>query len=245
MRIPRIYTSKNLLPYQSVSIEKQAHKHIKDVLRLNTGDAVILFNGDGFDYHGTITQLNKKSTLIQLQEQTCVDNESPLAIHLLQPLCRSEKMDWCIQKATELGVCKITPYVSTRVNMKISKTRLDKKMDHWQSVIHSACEQSGRATIPQITPPIDLDKLIDLIPNDYVKVIATPQADKDDSRELSVKPRKCACLIGPEGGFSEHETISANHAGFYNCLVGPRILRLETAVVAVLTLLQSRWGDFN
>ena len=245
MRIPRIYTSGNLLPHQSVSIDEQAHKHIKDVLRLNTGDVVTLFNGDGFDYQGRIAQLNKKSTQIQLQEKTHVGNESPLAIHLLQPLCRSEKMDWCLQKATELGVSKITPFVSSRVNIKITGNRLSKKMEHWQSVIHSACEQSGRATIPQISPPMDLDKVIVNVPGDYLKVIATPSADKNDFETLNGQPEKCVCLIGPEGGFSKEETFNANHAGFYNCLLGPRILRLETAVIAVLTLLQARWGDLS
>ena len=245
MRIPRIYTSRNLLPQQPVSIDDQAHKHVKDVLRLNTGDAVILFNGDGFDYRGNITQSNKKATEVQLHEQTPADNESPLTIHLLQPLCRSEKMDLCIQKATELGVSHITPFISSRVNIKLAENRLDKKMNHWQSVIHSACEQSGRATIPQISPPVNLDQAIEMIADDYVKILATPAADKNDFGELTTRPGKCACLIGPEGGFSDQETVNANLAGFYNCLLGPRILRLETAVIAVLALVQSRWGDLN
>jgi 16S rRNA (uracil1498-N3)-methyltransferase len=245
MRIPRIYTSGNLHASQIVSIDAQAHKHVKDVLRLNVGDRVSLFNGDGYDYAGTITELNKKSTLIQLGKQSQTDTESPLHIHLLQPLCRSEKMDWCLQKATELGVSKITPFVSARVNIKLSGNRLNKKMEHWRSVINSACEQSGRAIIPQLSPPLSLEKAINDSPTDCIKVIATPTASQNELGTLDSNAEKCVCLIGPEGGFTEEETVNANLADFQSCLLGPRILRLETAVIATITLTQARWGDLN
>ena len=245
MRIPRIYTSAELLSNQIVSIEAQAHKHIKEVLRLGLGDSVILFNGNGSDYLGEITELHKKFLSVYINQQTQVNNESPLNIHLLQPLCRSEKMDWCIQKATELGVRKISTFVSSRVNINIPANRLDKKLDHWNSVAQSACEQSGRAIVPTIESPLEFNTIINNLSNDGLKVIASPVADNNEVENIDVSPEECVCAIGPEGGFTEQEIKNAKDAGFYSCLLGPRILRLETAVVSVIVLLQSKWGDLN
>ena len=245
MRIPRIYTSEDLRSNQIILIESQAHKHIKDVLRLKLGDSLILFNGNGYDYAGKITESKKKTLSIQLEHHIKVDNESPLKIHLLQPLCRSEKMDWCLQKATELGASKITPFISSRVNIRIPTNRLNKKLEHWDSVIQSACEQSGRATIPTLAKPLDFNTAISNLPNDSLKVIASPVAENNEIENISFTPRECICLVGPEGGFTKQETLSANNTGFYNCLLGPRVLRLETAVIAVVTLLQAKWGDLN
>ena len=212
MRIPRIFTQHKLQVSASINLESKAVKHVKDVLRMSTGSAVILFNGDGNDYYASISDVTKKSVSVFIDSKQAVNNESSVSIHLLQPLCRADKMDWCIQKATELGVSQITPFVSSRVNINIAANRLEKKMDHWRSVIESACEQSGRAVIPCI--------------NDF-----------------SVSA--CVCVIGPEGGFSQDEILQAQHEGFIPIKMGPRILRLETAVISALTLCQSRWGDLN
>lgn len=245
MRIPRIYISNDLAQTSKVSVDSKTHKYIKDVLRLTFGDPIILFNGDGHDYNGEICELHKKAVSIQLHEKQAITNESPLSIHLLQPLCRSEKMDWCLQKATELGVSKITPFISSRVNIHIPANRLGKKMDHWRSVIQSACEQSGRATLPAIEAPCNFTGLLPRLPADSIKIITSPTANQSPLTDQAMYAHFCICAIGPEGGFAGEEIEFAQNAGFTTQLLGPRVLRLETAVLATIALVQSRWGDLH
>ena len=212
---------------------------------MSVGNQVILFNGDGNDYSCSISDVSKKSVSVIIENKNTVANESSVSIHLLQPLCRAEKMDWCLQKATELGVNEITPFISTRVNINVAANRLDKKMNHWRSVIESACEQSERATIPTINQPTAFNNAINNSPNDSIKLIASPTADENSLFSTDMTVTKCICAIGPEGGFNQDEILQAQHEGFTSIKMGPRILRLETAVISALTLCQSRWGDFN
>ncbi|MFK7793927.1 MAG: 16S rRNA (uracil(1498)-N(3))-methyltransferase [Gammaproteobacteria bacterium] len=245
MRIPRIYTQHELQVSNNVNLEAKAVKHIKDVLRMSVGNQVMLFNGDGNNYNCTISDISKKIVSVAIENKQTVNNESPISINLFLPLCRAEKMDWCLQKATELGAHEITPFISARVNISIATNRLEKKMNHWRSVIESACEQSGRATIPSINQPVAFNKAIGNSPNDSIKLIASPTADKTASASTEISATKCICAIGPEGGFNQDEILQAEHKGFTSIKIGPRILRLETAVISALTLCQSRWGDFN
>ena len=245
MRIPRIFTPHELQVSASINLEAKAVKHIKDVLRLSVGNGLILFNGDGNDYNASISELTKKGVSVTIQAKHPISNESSVFIHLLQPLCRAEKIDWCLQKATELGVNEITPFISSRVNISIAANRLEKKMDHWRSVVESACEQSGRATVPSINQPIAFNIAINDSPNKSIKLIASPSADKTTLPPADISTTTCICAIGPEGGFNQDEIHQAQHEGFIPIKMGPRILRLETAVISALTLCQSRWGDFN
>lgn len=245
MRIPRIFTQHELQVSNEISLEANAVKHVKDVLRMGAGNQLILFNGDGHDYQGTISKLSKKNLCVSIENKQSVNNESPLSVHLLQPLCRAEKMDWCIQKATELGVNEITLFNSARVNINIAAARLDKKMAHWRSVITSACEQSGRARIPIINPPVPFNTAINNTSLNVIKLIASPTADTTKISITNTASISCICAIGPEGGFNQDEILQAKHEGFIPIKVGPRILRLETAVISALTLCQSHWGDFK
>lgn len=246
MRIPRIYTASNLHQADNVILETKALKHIKDVLRMNAGDCVSLFNGDGYNYAGTIKELSKKSICIELTDKHKADNESPLYLHLLQPLCRSDKMDWCLQKATELGANEITPYTSTRVNINIPKDRLNKKMIHWNSVAQSASEQSGRASIPIINPPLAFHDLISSTNNqEGIKIIASPSSAKIFAEIAQQEYQLCICAIGPEGGFNDKEIRHAESHDFIVVQFGPRVLRLETAVISAMTICQSSWGDLS
>jgi|TARA_B110000238_G_C16082392_1_gene420043 16S rRNA (uracil1498-N3)-methyltransferase len=245
LRIPRIHTQQELRASTSINLEAKAVKHIKDVLRMNIGNEVILFNGDGHDYTSTISELSKKSISVTIESKQTISNESPVTIHLLQPLCRAEKMDWCLQKATELGVNEITPFISARVNINIAANRVEKKMDHWRSVIESACEQSGRATVPNINPPTAFSVAINNSTKECIKLIASPSADKTTLSSADISTTSCLCAIGPEGGFNQDEILQAQYQDFISIKMGPRILRLETAVISALTLCQSRWGDFN
>ena len=212
---------------------------------MTIGNQVILFNGDGNDYLASIIELSKKSVSVSIEEKQAVSNESSVSIHLLQPLCRAEKMDWCLQKATELGVNEITPFISARVNVNITANRLEKKMDHWRSVVASACEQSGRAAIPNLNQPSAFNVAINNSPGECIKLIASPSADKAALSSTSISTTSCICAVGPEGGFNQDEILQAQHEGFTAIKMGPRILRLETAVISALTLCQLHWGDFN
>lgn len=245
MRVPRIHTITPLSETQTAALDDKGIKHIRDVLRLNVGHQVILFNGDGYDYHGEITELHKRNVLIQIQDKILVECESPLHLHLLQPLCRSDKMDWCLQKATELGVNSITPFISSRVNLNLPHNKIDKKITHWQSVIHSACEQCGRARVPEINAPIEYQTLIASLPEDACKIIANPYADENSDTEMPLNRDRVICAVGPEGGFSPEEIEFSQQHGFNSQRLGPRILRLETAVVSLLTITQSHCGDLN
>lgn len=244
MRIPRIYTLNELAEQRTVSLEPKAHKHLKDVLRMSKGDQVILFNGDGNDYLGCITEISKKILLIDIHDSHTVNNESPLTLHLLQPLCSSEKMDLCLQKATELGVNEITPFISSRVNINISSSRLEKKMQHWQAVIKSACEQSGRAHLPIIHSPSFYSDALNNTHQTDIKIIASPEGKQSQANKFK-QASSCVCAIGPEGGFSLQEIQIAEQLGFNALKIGGRILRLETAVIAIVTLCQFNWGDFK
>ncbi len=244
MRIPRIFTDSDLDTHQSIDLHAKAHKHLKDVLRMKAGDSVILFNGNGNDYQGTIQEISKKALRINIGEACNINNESKLELYLLQPLCSSEKMDLCIQKATELGVKTIIPFISSRVNINIASNRLQKKMLHWQSVIQSACEQSGRAKLPTIHAPTSFSNAVNKLVNIEIKIIASPVADEHQNFTIK-QAASCVCAIGPEGGFTQQEINLAVQLGFKTAQIGPRILRLETAVISALTLCQFNWGDFN
>ena len=243
MRVPRIHITHPLNEAQPVALADKGIKHIKDVLRLTVGNRVILFNGDGYDYQGEIVELHKRSAVIQLGARKKIQCESHLHLHLLQPLCRSEKMDWCLQKATELGVQTITPYISSRVNLNLPSSKVEKKLAHWQAVIHSACEQSGRAEIPTISAAQDFAKVVSSLPDGATKIIASPTADVQPL--ANEKNTHCICAVGPEGGFTDEEIQLAEQSGFVSHRLGPRILRLETAVISILTLYQAHCGDLS
>ncbi len=243
MRVPRIHITHPLNEAQPVALADKGIKHIKDVLRLTVGNRVILFNGDGYDYQGEIVELHKRNAVIQLGARKKIERESHLHLHLLQPLCRSEKMDWCLQKATELGVQTITPYISSRVNLSLPSSKVEKKLAHWQSVIYSACEQSGRAETPTISTAQDFATVLSSLPDDAIKIIASPTAEV---RPLANKTTpRCICAVGPEGGFTDEEIKLAEQVGFVSQRLGPRVLRLETAVISILTLYQAHCGDLN
>lgn len=243
--MPRIYTHQHLDTEITVMLEAKPHLHLKNVLRMSAGDRVILFNGDGMDYPGTIQTVTKKLTSIKIQQALTLKNESHLEIHILQPLCSADKMDLCIQKATELGVQTITPFISTRVNISLSSHHIQKKMTHWQSIIQSACEQSGRARLPQLNAPASFTDAIDNTPAADIKCIASPRADVQSPISEQYSPSSCICAIGPEGGFTDEEVYYAEHSGFNSIKLGPRVLRLETAVISTITYCQLHWGDFG
>jgi len=238
MRSHRFYTPIDLSENTSIELPSDAAHHCAHVLRYKVGDHLTVFNGDGFDYSAKIEKIEKKSCEIKISNKNNPKNESPLKIHLVQGIARGDKMDLIIQKAIELGVSEITPLFTERCNVKLDGKRLDKKLQHWNKTIISACEQSGRAIIPKLNSPISIEKLqrknIDSI---YLE----PTAEKRLA-DLSIK-QSVRLLIGPEGGFSEKDLT---YLASINCIgikIGSRILRTETAGLAAVSILQACFGD--
>jgi len=239
MRLSRFYIDTPLSLGNHALPDAQAH-YIGRVLRLNAGAAVQLFDGSGMEYLGAISEVGKKQVCVELHEQLPGMAESPLRIHLGQGLSRGERMDWAIQKATELGVSEITPIVSERCEVRLKDERAEKRLSHWRQIAISACEQSGRSVLPVIHAPLELEHWLQQSSAD-LKLVLHPLAQELSKHST---PKSLAFLIGPEGGLSDSEVNRAQAAGFQTARLGPRILRTETAPVAALALAQFLWGDF-
>lgn len=238
MRLSRFFIDAPLALGSHALPETAAH-YIGRVLRLTSGSAVQLFDGCGQEYLGELVEVGKKQVRVELRQQLAGLPESPLQIHLGQGLSRGERMDWVIQKATELGVAQITPLISERCEVRLNDERADKRLAHWRQIAISACEQCGRSVVPTIHPP---QQLGDWLPVEAeLKLVLHPVAAPLTSH---AQPRTLAFLIGPEGGLSEHEVEQAQQAGFQAARLGPRVLRTETAPVVALSVAQQLWGDF-
>ena len=239
MAIPRIYQNSPL--DKTVQLTTLAMQHVVTVLRLTTGAPVILFNGDNYEYHGELELLDKRNVRVNIQKKIFVDRESPLKIHLAQGIARGEKMDFIIQKAVELGVDEITPIFTVRCNVKLDQDRLLKRLAHWQQVAISAAEQCGRNTITLIHRPCDFSHFIAHCVGEY-KFILSHRAEKN-LNDSAPGVTQCTLVVGPEGGFDPQELQQAQQHTFTPLLLGPRILRTETAALVAVSLLQGRFGD--
>jgi len=238
MRLSRFFIDLPLSLGEHELPEAQAH-YIGRVLRLTEGAAVQLFDGSGSEFLGELIEVGKKRVRVSLGECLAGQAESPLKVHLGQGLSRGERMDWAIQKATELGVAEITPIVSERCEVRLKDERADKRLTHWRQVAISACEQCGRSTLPLIHAPVALSDWLGQIEAD-LKLVLHPVAEPLASH---AKPITLAFLIGPEGGLADAEVTQAQQAGFHAARLGPRVLRTETAPVVALAVAQQLWGD--
>ena len=242
MSVPRFYVAMPLA-VGVVALPEDAAHHAARVLRLLEGDAIVLFNGEGGEYHGYITHINKRDVTVQLERFDEIDRESPLAVTLVQAITSGERMDYAIQKAVELGVSRIVPVTTERTTIKLKTERANKRHEHWQKVVLSACEQCGRNRLPQVATLTDLTEYLSVHDGDTIWMLHPLNA-----RPVGQQPKPAAGLtvvIGPEGGFSEAELRSAQRHNCSAISLGPRILRMETAGPAVLAVLQSLWGDWQ
>lgn len=239
MRLSRFFIDAPLSLGQHELPEAQAH-YIGRVLRHAAGDAVQLFDGSGQEFLGELVEVGKKNVRVELRESFAGLAESPLRLHLGQGLSRGERMDWAIQKATELGAARITPIVSERCEVRLKDERADKRTAHWRQIAISACEQCGRSVLPQIDAPVSLAEWLQATEAD-LKLVLHPVAEPLASH---ARPGSLAFLIGPEGGLSDAEVEQARAAGFHAARLGPRVLRTETAPVVALSVAQQMWGDF-
>lgn len=223
-----------------VAPDALAH-YARNVLRLGQGDALRLFDGSGPEFQASITAVSKKELRILTGALLPSTPESPLAVHLGLGLSRGERMDYALQKATELGVASVTPLLLSRCNARLSEERSESRMRHWRQVIVSACEQSGRSRLPELGVTSGLDAWLGERSDLPGLVLHTRDAVTLDA--LEPVPRGVRVLIGPEGGLDDTEFAAARAAGFRPWSLGPRVLRAETAPVAALAILQHRWGD--
>ena len=242
MRNPRIYSDQPLTAGVSVELTDSAANHVGKVLRMKAGDALILFNGKGGAFQGQIAAVSKKSVEVSLETLLEGDAESPLTIELGQTLSRGERMDYVIQKATEVGVTSITPLFSERCEVKLKADRIEKRLNHWQQIAISACEQSGRNLVPVINPP---KKLEDWLAERKTELNFVLHHRTEKRLEGYDKPQSVSLLIGPEGGLTADEITLAESKQFAPLALGPRVLRTETAPVTAIALMQYLWGDWS
>ena len=243
MRLTRIHVAAPLAAGSEVVLPESAAVHLARVLRLAVGDECVLFNGDGNDYAARITTMGKRELRVVVAARREVDNESPLAITLLQGVARGEKMDHILQKATELGVTAIAPLWSQRSEVKLDEARTDKRLAHWRGVVASACEQCGRARVPDVAMPVSLAAALGTLPAGGLRLILDPEGELALGTLTVDGGTNIVLAVGPEGGWSPADRDQLRAAGFQGLKLGPRILRTETAGLAAIASLQSRLGD--
>jgi 16S rRNA (uracil1498-N3)-methyltransferase len=210
---------------------------------MRPGDRLCLFCGDGREAVAVIEEITRSTVRVQVESVQDVDRESPLRITLAIALSRGDRVDHVVQKSTELGVSDIWPLISERTGVRLEASRLERKLEHWQKIATSACEQCGRNRIPAIAPPASLDEILRRaaeLPVDCPKYLLHPTAS---SRTMADRCEAMLLLVGPEGGFSDGEAEAALAAGFEALKLGSRILRAETAPIAAIAIAQARCGD--
>ncbi|MBM7132146.1 16S rRNA (uracil(1498)-N(3))-methyltransferase [Dyella mobilis] len=244
MRTIRIHIDQPLSPASELALPAQAAEHVARVLRMNAGDLLTVFNGDGYDYTATLLSVGKRDVVVRIDDRERIDNESPLPLTLAQGVARGEKMDLIVQKATELGVARIVPLFTERSEVKLDASRAEKRLQHWRAVAASACEQSGRVCIPQVLPAQPLQDWLKGLPDDGTQRLALLPEGALRARELRFGAAGGTLVVGPEGGLGDRDVAALQGAGFQGLRLGPRILRTETAGLAALAALQALHGDF-
>ncbi len=237
--MPRFYIEADLTVGTTVELTETVFHHWVKVLRAQIGDSATLFNGRGGEFEANLTEISKKTASVAIRSSNPADRTPPFTTVLGQVMSKGDRMDYVIQKATELGVTTIQLLTSERCEMRLKYDRDQKKLDHWQAVVIAACEQCGMNRIPEILPPVPLtDWLQQNLP--ATRLVLAP--NKRQQNVLTDAQTVLALLIGPEGGLSEAEIDMANHAGFKNWCIGERILRTETAPVVALSILNHHFS---
>ncbi len=228
----------------AVELDEEVARHLS-VLRMQAGEVVVLFDGAGGEFHATVDEIAKRRVQVTVQRFDDIERESPLAITLVQALATSDKMDFIVQKAVELGAVAVQPLITERATLKLSGDRAEKRAAHWQAVARAACEQCGRNRVPVIAEPVALAQWLSR-PDDSVRVMLHPGAAESMASLPAIYPGKAfSLLIGPEGGFSEREAALARDSRVVLARIGPRVLRTETAGLAALAVLNAAAGDLK
>lgn len=243
MRISRLFIDTPLQTGDTISLEDEALNYIARVLRLKSGTTITVFNGQGGEYSAQLESVSKRSANLIIGEYNDRDCESPLNLTLIQGISRGERMDYTLQKATELGITQIVPVFTQRSTVSLDGDRLEKRQQHWQGVVRSACEQSGRNHVPVVEAAVDLSEYLQ---RDVTgtRFLLDPLAT-NSLNSMSTPGDNTFLLIGPEGGLNDQERTLAHAQGYIGIQLGPRVLRTETAAVACIASMQVLWGDLG
>lgn len=243
MPAPRLFVKQKLTPHSHLELCGEAARYIGRVLRCRRDDALVLFDGSGPEFRAVIDTISKQTVSVQVGEPIMRDVETPLEVRLLQGISRGDRMDTVMQKATELGVRRISPLFTEFSVVRLNAERAMRRRDHWQRVCESACEQCGRNVPPIVDLPCELDAALDQSTAPATsRLVLLPDAPASFS-SINERPERIELLIGPEGGLSSNERQLVSERGFVPLSIGPRVLRTETAAIAALTMVQSLWGD--
>ncbi|APU49235.1 16S rRNA (uracil(1498)-N(3))-methyltransferase [Acinetobacter junii] len=236
----RFYIETELNTGNTIELTESVFHHWVRVLRAKVQEKAIFFNGKGGEYRVTLTEINKKNAFVSVDHFEAIDRTAPFKVILGQVMSKGDRMDYAIQKATELGVTTIQLLTSDRCEMRLKYDRDQKKLDHWQSVAVAACEQCGMNIVPKVLAPISIEEWIqtDLPISRFVMA-----PNKDQKNVLLDAQPELALLIGPEGGLSESEIELSNQHGFVNWCIGDRVLRTETAPVVALSILNYHFAS--
>lgn len=243
MRLTRVYVDAPVVAGKRLVVAGSAANHIARVLRLRSGDALTVFDGSGGEFGARVEEFRKEAVVVSVEEHRTLDRESPLSLTLAQGVSRGERMDWIIQKATELGASRIVPVFTKRSVVRLDDKQAERKLQHWRAIAVSACEQCGRNRLPDVATPVDF---FDVLPAGFspasTRLLLSPTGDLriDDLEDVG---KGITVLIGPEGGLEDVEHEAAIAAGFKAVRMGPRVLRTETAAIAALTIIQRYFGD--
>jgi 16S rRNA (uracil1498-N3)-methyltransferase len=241
----RIYTPQSLTVGADIKLEATPSRHLAQVLRLRPGAGFSLFNGDGHHYDAKLIESDRKACLAFIEKKSPAEPSPLLEIELALGISRGERMDFALQKAVELGVARIQPLVTERTQGRLTTERQNKRHAHWQQVIWSACEQSGRGRIPPLKACLCLTDYMEQ-PRLSTGTNLLLHPDAESGLNSLAPPKGSVCLLsGPEGGLSEAEIELALSRGFISIRLGPRVLRAETAPLAALAAIQTLWGDFR
>jgi 16S rRNA (uracil1498-N3)-methyltransferase len=239
--IPRIHCDSKLGPGAQFALGEDAAQHVAKSLRLKAGDSIVVFDGRGGEYDATIQRIDRDRVDVKVGALRATERESRLALGLVQGLPEADKMDWIIQKATELGVAWIQPVTCERSVVRLVGERAARREAHWRRVAVAATEQCGRTRVPEVRPTLNFMSWL-AVPVDTPRWMLDPAAEPLVARGPAPSPLEL--LVGPEGGFSERERELLATRGAIGVSLGPRVLRTETAPVAALAAIHALWGDF-
>lgn len=246
MREHRLYHNQPIATGQTITLDANTSKRIRQVLRLKPGQTLSVFDGSGNDYMAELTRCAKQA--VQIRVGACIRHETPpaLKLQLALGITRGEKMDYSLQKAVELGVMTIIPLFTQRTLVQLQGQKLYRRQAHWQGVIQHACEQTGRSILPEQQPAQTLTEWLAQHPsNDTQALLLDPHAEQTLTRLPRPDNNPVLVLVGPEGGLASTERTAALQQGFTPVRLGPRILRTETAPLAALAAIQTLWGDYG
>ena len=239
--MPRFFADAALCRGATVALPDNVVRHLH-VLRCRAGEKIALFNGNGREYAAVLARVDKRAAEAEILDERPSENESPLAVTLVQAVSAGERMDFTLQKSVELGVAAVIPVISSRSVARPEGERAQKRVARWQEIVVSACEQSGRCVVPEVRPLLPYAQALAALPDADAKLLMSLN-NRQSLRDIP-PPQSVILMAGPEGGWTREEEEAAFAADFSGLTLGRRVLRTETAALAALAAMQTLWGDF-